>query len=198
MVTRTCDLRRFYLRPVPVVKQIVRYCLFRAAAKYGVLLHAVILLSNHFHLILTDTTGRLDLFMAWLDRCIANCLLENFREQYPDRYTETIWCDRSYNDLLLTNHAAVRDKLCYTVLNCIKDRLVPKYKQWPGVLHGPADWLQPPMEVSRPEYFFDQTDEEHAVASGRFVPPPQFGDRPLPGLVEGFCQQLNAVASSNW
>ncbi|MDH5673532.1 MAG: hypothetical protein OEZ06_15365 [Myxococcales bacterium] len=191
MVTRTCDLRRFYLRPDPVVNQIVRYCLFRAAAKYGVLLHAVIFQSNHFHLIVTDTTGRLDLFMAWLNRCIANCLLEYFREQYPDRYAETIWCDESYNDLLLTNHAAIQDKLRYTVLNCVKDGLVAKYKQWPGVLHGPTDWLQPPMEVSRPEYFFDQTDEEHAVASGRFVPPPQFGNRPLPGLVEDFCQQLN-------
>ncbi|MDH5675240.1 MAG: hypothetical protein OEZ06_24180 [Myxococcales bacterium] len=192
MVTRTCDLRRFYLRPDPVVNQIVRYCLFRAAAKYGVLLHAVCFESNHFHLVLTDTTGRLDLFMAWLDRCIAMCLLAYFGEQYPDRYTETIWCDQSYNDLLLTNHAAVRDKLCYTVLNCVKDRLVDKYKQWPGVLHGPTDWLEPPMQVSRPKYFFDQTDEEHAVATGCFVPPPQFGDHPLPDLVEDFRQQLNA------
>jgi len=192
MVTRTCDLRRFYLRPDPVVNQIVRYCLFRGAAKYGVLLHAVCFESNHFHLIVTDTTGRLDLFMAWLDRCIAKCLLEYFGEQYPERYTETIWCDQSYNDLLLTNHPAVRDKLCYTVLNCVKDRLVDKYKLWPGVLHGPSDWLKPPMEVSRPEYFFDQTDDEHAVATGCFVPPPQFGDHPLPGLVEDFRQLLNA------
>jgi len=129
---------------------------------------------------------------AELDRCIATCLLEYFGAQYPERYTETIWCDQSYNDLLLTHHAAVGDKLRYTVLNCVKDRLVDKYKLWPGVLHGPADWLKPPIEVSRPEYFFDQTDEEHVVATGCFVPPPQFGDRSLPGLVEDFRQQLNA------
>jgi len=107
--------------------------------------------------VLTDTTGRPDLFMSWLDRCIAMCLLEYLGEQYPGRYLETIWCDQSYNDLLLTNHAAVRDKLCYTVLNCVKDRLVTKYMLWPGVLHGPADWLKAPMEVSLPKYFFDQT-----------------------------------------
>ncbi|MDH5676313.1 MAG: hypothetical protein OEZ06_29605 [Myxococcales bacterium] len=107
--------------------------------------------------------------MAWLDRCIAMCQLEYFGQRYPDGYTETIWCDQSYNDLLLTNHAAVQDKPCYTVLNSVKDRLVPDYKQWPGVLHGPSDWLKPQMKVSRPQYFFDQTDEEFAVATGCFV-----------------------------
>ncbi|MDH5676547.1 MAG: AAA family ATPase [Myxococcales bacterium] len=75
----------------------------------------------------------------------------------------------------------LRDRYMWTRIHAELDRT--------GI--DPADWLEPAMEVSRPEYFFDQTDEEHAVASGCFVPPPQFGDRVLPDFVEDFSQQLN-------
>jgi putative transposase len=74
LVTRRCTQRRFLLRPSPIVNKIISYCLAVAAQRYGVRLHVVMFLSNHYHLVLTDVRGELPKFMEWLNRYIARAL----------------------------------------------------------------------------------------------------------------------------
>ena len=63
---RTLD-RMFLLRPDDFIVRTFYYVLALAAAEYGILLHGFVCLSNHFHLVLTDPTGVLPLFMERLD-----------------------------------------------------------------------------------------------------------------------------------
>ena len=49
LVTRRCSERRFFLRPSKLTNEILLYVLAVAAQRYGVLVHAFCVLSNHLH-----------------------------------------------------------------------------------------------------------------------------------------------------
>jgi putative transposase len=49
LVTRRCSERRFFLKPSPLTSEIFLYVLAVAARRYGVLVHAFCVLSNHCH-----------------------------------------------------------------------------------------------------------------------------------------------------
>jgi REP element-mobilizing transposase RayT len=57
LVTRRCIGRRFLLRPDDALNNAFLYCLARAADTYGVEVHAFCVMSNHYHLVLTDPQG---------------------------------------------------------------------------------------------------------------------------------------------
>jgi hypothetical protein len=61
LVTRTTVMSLFLLVPSAVVNQIMEYCIAFAAQGRGILIHAVSVESNHFHMVVTDTEGRLRL-----------------------------------------------------------------------------------------------------------------------------------------
>jgi len=63
LVTRRCLGRRFLLRPDPVLNQVFAYCIARAAEKHGVEVHALGVMSNHHHLVMTDVRGVLPDFL---------------------------------------------------------------------------------------------------------------------------------------
>jgi REP element-mobilizing transposase RayT len=177
LVTCTTHDSRFLLKPCPVVEQVVLYCLFRAAARYGVLVHAAVVESSHIHLVVTDTRGLLSDFMTWLDRHVAVCLLEHYRAELPDRRIEAIWSRQGYNATLLVNHNAILDAIVYCLTNPVKDGLVPDYRKWPGLCSRPRDWLLPARTVRRPELFFKSGSSKHDQIDYRFTIPPQFVDR---------------------
>jgi putative transposase len=54
LLTRRCSERRFFLRPSRALNEILRYVLAVAAERYGVVLHALCVLSNHVHIVFTD------------------------------------------------------------------------------------------------------------------------------------------------
>ena len=74
MLTRRCSERRFFLRPDPALNQVFKYVLAYVAAKTGVMVHMAIVLSNHFHLIVTDPEARRPEFMRELDSLIARAM----------------------------------------------------------------------------------------------------------------------------
>ena len=62
LVTRRCTQRQFLLRPSRATNQVFTYCLLVASERFGVLVHGYAVLSNHYHLVLTDVHGNLPLF----------------------------------------------------------------------------------------------------------------------------------------
>ena len=74
LVTRRCFGRMFLLRPSPQVQAAFTYCLALAAEKHGIQVHAAIVLSNHWHAVLTDPHGTLPAFMRWLHTNVAKAL----------------------------------------------------------------------------------------------------------------------------
>jgi putative transposase len=139
-LTRTVVMSLYLLTPSETVNQIFEYCLALAAKKYSVLVHAVSVESNNFHIDLTDTLGNLSDFVQQLDRCVARCLLAYYRARFPQRRFDALWSpSQSFNATLLVTLNAVFDKIVYTLTNPVKDGLVRNYRKWPGFNTRPSD-----------------------------------------------------------
>ena len=74
LVTRRCTQRQFLLKPCTVINQIFLYCLALALARTGVVVHAFVVLSNHYHAVVTDPEGKLPEFLAYFHRLVATCV----------------------------------------------------------------------------------------------------------------------------
>jgi REP element-mobilizing transposase RayT len=171
MVTRTTVMSLLLLTPGPVVNQIMEYCLAWAARGRGILIHAVSIESNHYHLIVTDLDGRLSDFVQELNRCSARCLLEYYRRRLPHVRLDSVWSSaQSFSDTLLLTAGAILAKLDYVLTNPVKDGLVRDYRKWPGFSTRPSDWRTVTRTVRRPDFYFKNTPPELTY---RIEPPRQ-------------------------
>jgi len=164
LITRTTAMSLFLLTPSKVVNQIMEYCIALAAQGRGILIHAVSVESNHFHLVVTDTEGRISDFMQELNRTAARCLLAYYRARYPKRRIDALWSHaQSFSATLLVNSNAILDKIVYTLTNPVKDGLVRDYRKWPGFNTRPGDWRRG-TPAERPNVYFKKTPEEITYA----------------------------------
>jgi len=174
LITRTTVMSLFLLTPSKIVNQIMEYCIAAAAHGRGILIHAVSVESNHFHLVVTDTEGRLSDFMQELNRSAARCLLQHYRDRFPNRRLDAVWTRaRSFSATLLTTSNAILDAVVYTLTNPVKDGLVRDYRKWPGFNTRPGDWRGRTRTARRPNLYFKNTPEEIAYSICR---PSQLGD----------------------
>ncbi len=74
LLTRRCTERRYLLVPRGVSPKLVGYCIALAAARHGVVLHAVMVMSNHWHAVLTDSDGYVTEFARDVHALIARSL----------------------------------------------------------------------------------------------------------------------------
>ena len=152
LLTRRCLGRRYLLRPDKRLNNLFVYCLTLAAQKYGIQLHAFTVMSNHYHIVLTDVDGVLPLFVAWLNRHLAMCI-KRLR-----RWEEVVWEPNvAYNSTVLTDQAEVLDKIGYTLLNPVSACLVRTPKEWPGVVTTLNTLEQGSVHSTRPAVWFKDT-----------------------------------------
>ena len=119
LVTRRCLGRRFLLRPDPELNRAFLYCLAVATKKYGMEVHALGVMSNHYHVVLTDPEGVLPLFAAWLNRHLAMCV-KRLRG-----WDEVVWEPNvQVSAVELTGPEEVLDKVAYTLVNPVSAGLV--------------------------------------------------------------------------
>jgi len=127
LVTRRCSERRFFLRPSYRTNAIFRYILAVAATRYDVRVHAFCVLSNHFHLVVTDPHARLPEFHRYLDALVAratNCSLGRW---------ESFWDPDGYSAVRLESNADVMEKMVYVLANPVAAGLVRHGREWPGL-----------------------------------------------------------------
>ena len=74
LVTRRCTQRQLLLKPSKVTNAVFGYLLAVAARRYGVEVHAYCVLSNHYHLVVTDPQARLPAFQQFLDALVARAV----------------------------------------------------------------------------------------------------------------------------
>ncbi|MGB8331734.1 MAG: transposase [Polyangiales bacterium] len=129
LITRRCLGRRFLLRPDRGLNNAFVYCLALAARKYDISVHALCAMSNHYHLVITDTHGVLPDFMAWLNRHLAMCV-KRLR-----RWDEVVWEPNvAYSAVELVGASEVLDKVAYVLLNPVSAALVRSPERWPGAV----------------------------------------------------------------
>lgn len=127
LLTRRCSERRFFLRPSPELNAIFEYALARAVSMTRVKVHAWVVMSNHLHLVVTDTYGERPRMMELL-----NAELGKAASALIGRWGGFWEPGRSYSAVDLLDRNAVVEKLAYTLTNPVKSHLVRRARRWPG------------------------------------------------------------------
>jgi REP element-mobilizing transposase RayT len=144
LLTRRCYQRAFRLRPCAQTNGILLYCLAFAARRTGVVVHAICVMSNHHHLVVTDPRGVLPEFLRELHRLTAKAI------NASQGQWENLWAAEPCSAVRLVTDYDVEDKITYVVANPVAAGLVEQPEQWPGVLL----WGEKSVRVSRPSSYF--------------------------------------------
>ncbi len=156
-VTVRTKQSRLLLRPSPALNQIVLGVLGRAQQRYGVGCCAVVCMSNHWHALLqVEDAQQLARFMQYVD---ANLALE------VDRLVDWphgLWSRRYQAILISDEEAAQVGRLRYVLAHGVKEGLVSRVEEWPGVHSAGALLHGKPLEG----YWFDRTKEYAARNRG--------------------------------
>ncbi len=147
LITRRCIGRQLLLRPDRNTNQIFLYYLAVAAREHGIEVHAVVVMSNHFHLVVTDHFGNRSLFTRDLVRNVASCI-------QALRGTRGGVFDKSQaNFTRLVTPEAVVQKCAYTLVNPVAEGLVSSHQKWPGVTVDIDDIGRRTFHIKRPQYY---------------------------------------------
>ncbi len=150
LVTRRCAQRQFLLRPSKTTNAIFLYVLSVAARRFGMKIHAFCVLSNHFHLVLTDPFARLPAFEQYLDSLVARAVNASLGRW------ESFWAPSSYSAVALVSPADVVEKTAYVLANPVAAGLVRFGREWPGLWSGPELVGGAVLRAPRPTTFFRQ------------------------------------------
>jgi putative transposase len=133
-VVRQTNERMFMLKPSQVTLEIVAYCIFEAALKYGVLVHGFALMSNHLHMQVTDQLANLPLFTKHVFTEIAKAMNAHWG------HSGSFWARaaRPGRTLLVTREAIVQN-LAYILANPVDAGLVDTSADWPGLITAAND-----------------------------------------------------------
>jgi len=150
-VTRRTTRRHFLLRPDAdgTCQQLYWYTTAVLAAKFGIVLHAVQVLSTHIHEVLTDTRGNLPQFVCERNRLLANAL------KVHRRWPEEVFQRGAASLVELVGAHATAKEIGYTLANCVEAGLVSDPSLWPGVTTSIDDIGERSVTVQRPAIYFD-------------------------------------------
>lgn len=168
LVTRRCSQREFLLKPSALVNLVFKFVLAVAASRYGVVLHAVCVMSNHFHLVVTDPRANLPDFSHLFDGVVAKAL-----NALHGRW-ENFWAPCSYSAVALASPEDIVEKVAYTLANPATAGLVEHGRQWPGVWSDPRSVGQPGELVERPGHYFAKDGSMPESERLVFSAPPGF------------------------
>jgi putative transposase len=168
LVTRRCTQRQFLLRPSNTVNEVFRYVLAEAATRFGILVHAYCVLSNHYHLVVTDPNARLPQFHQFLDAFVARALNASLGRW------ESFWAPSSYSAVSLTSPADIVEKAAYVLANPVAAGLVRSGFLWPGLWSAPETIGGSAIEARRPKHFFDPKGSMPETSTLELVLPPGF------------------------
>ena len=146
-ITRRCLERRFFLRPDAETTAVFGYWLVICLQRYGILLHAVIVMSNHYHLDVTDPHG----LIIELERDFNAVLARVLNAKYG-RF-DKFWSADAPCDVALVNDDDVLDRIAYTLVNPVTAGLVRSGRLWTGL----SSWGKPfgsTMTFAKPKAFF--------------------------------------------
>jgi putative transposase len=184
LLSRRASERRFFLRPSEDVNAVLRYLLAVAAERFGIVLHAFCVLSNHLHIILNDTRGNLPAFEQYLDSLVARSI------NALHGHWESFWAPGSYSAVTLLSAEDVLSKAAYVLANPTSAGLVRHGSEWPGLWSAPERIGAAPVLVSRPTGFFRLDGPMPETASLQLVCPSEFES------VEIFRRQLVALVTA--
>jgi len=169
LISRRCFGRMFLLRPSPLVNELFEYVLADKATEYGIEIHAYVVMSNHWHCVLTDPRGQLPEFQRDLGSTVARAL-----NAALGRW-ESFWAPGSYSAVALQTEEDVLDKMAYVLANPVAAGLVRRGSEWPGLWSAPSVIGAGGREVKRPDHYFRRNGPAPKTATLEVVCPKGFG-----------------------
>jgi len=139
-----------------------------AAFKTGILIHAYCVMSNHWHVVVTDPQGRLPEFVEWVHKYVAKCL-----NLLWGRW-ENVWSSEKPSYVELVDPVDVLDKIIYVLLNPVSSHLVARSRHWPGLISSPNDYLRISRKIKRPNIFFRPRGPLPEIVNLQLTVPPSF------------------------
>lgn len=165
LLTRRCAQRQFLLRPSEETDGVLRYALAVAAQRFGIVLHALCVMSSHYHAVITDPDGRLPAFAQYFHSLVGRAVNHALGRR------ECLWAPGSYSAVALQSESDVVSKIAYVLANPVAAGLVAHGSEWPGTWAGPA---AASVDVPRPALFFSPRGRMPASASLAFERPGGF------------------------
>jgi putative transposase len=170
MVTRRCTQRQFLLRPDEETNNAFLYCLALAAQHSSVEVLLTCAMSNHHHTVVFDRDGTIPVFTEHFHKLLARC-----QNAWRGRW-ENFWSSEQVCVVHLVEPVDVMHKLVYVATNPVKDRLVERTHQWPGVNGLSALLGGHTLHATRPRHFFRPTGPMPAAVTLTFALPRELGD----------------------
>lgn len=152
-VCRRVHDRRFLLRPDGALTGLFVFLLASVAVRLGVEVHAVCVMSTHYHMVVTVDQQRIsklcELFHGPLARAVN--VLRRARRG-------VLWEPGRLSILVLETRAAVIDQIAYTIANPVASGLVWRPEDWPGLCTRVEDLGRRVFEAALPTGGFLRAD----------------------------------------
>lgn len=134
MLSRKVTEHWCLLRPTRETRALVGFMVLYWAERYGIEVLAIIVLSNHFHVVYRDPHGLSPAFTTQVDHWIARIMNRRL-----DRTGHAFFGPGPCRPLRCLDPDDVDRKLDYVVTNAVRHGLCPSSYSWPGLLFGPED-----------------------------------------------------------
>lgn len=150
-ITRRTTRRFFLLNPdrKRIIWNIYWYVTALLAKELGIEIHAVQILSNHMHEVLTDTRGEMARFLQQRNRLFANALKVFLG------WDEEVFARGGASCVDLYGTEAILRQIGYTLANAVEAGLAKSPAAWPGVTLAAADIGTRRISAKRPGIYFD-------------------------------------------
>jgi REP element-mobilizing transposase RayT len=125
-VSVRCFQQRYLLRPSAETNEVLGGVLSRAVRLHGIELYSFSVVSNHIHLVVRARRGNLPKFMQYL---LANVSKKVGRLV---RWHGSFW-ERRYSAEPILDEAALLERVRYVLSHGVKEGLVRRCRDWPGL-----------------------------------------------------------------
>ena len=169
LITRRCTQRQFLMRPDEATNNAFIYCLGEAANRFGIDVLLPVAESNHHHTVIFDRNGTEPAFIEHFHKLFARS-----QNALRGRW-ENFWSSEEVCVTRLVDREDVIAKMVYTATNPVKDLLVERVHQWPGVNGYPSLMARRALHATRPTHFFRKNGPMPDAVTLKLVIPPELG-----------------------
>jgi hypothetical protein len=189
LITRRCTQRQFLLRPDAATNNAFLYCLIDAAIRSEIDIVLPCAMSNHYHAVIYDRTGRYPEFIEHFHKLLARS-----QNALRGRW-ENFWSSEQTCVVRLIDREAVMDKLVYAATNPVLDHLVERAHHWPGVNGLSALLSHRRVRATRPLHFFRRDGLMPPALELGLAIPPELG--PAADVQAELRQRVRAVEAEH-
>ncbi len=195
MLTRRVRQRTFLLRPSKRTNRIVAYVVAVMSKQWNIQVHALIVMSNHWHVCLTDPDGAIVDFQRDCHNFIARGLNVHYGED------ESVWASSQSSRVECEEPDDLIGRIAYTMANPVEAGLVRHGSSWPGLRRA---WPSKPRTIAKPPQYFrgvDQGGDWPATVALELVRPrgyEELSDDELAAIIRGGIDEREQHYRNEW